>query len=85
MPKIVAAAINIGGKFHTLPAPARHHDIIKYCADELKLPQPILGEQGFMDDTGRFLMRKAASRIAKEAGQIEKLKWPPYLYSEDLW
>lgn len=83
--KIVAAAINLNGFIHTLPAPARHHDIIRYLAHDMKLPTPIMGDQGFMDEGGRFLMRKAAARIAIKNGQIAKLIAPPNLYSEDLW
>lgn len=82
---IKAAAINIDGVIYTLPAPARHHDIISHCADVLKLNTPIMGEQGFIDDTGKFLMRRYAANIAMREGQITKLMSPPYLYSEDLW
>jgi hypothetical protein len=42
-------------------------------------------EQGFVTSDGRFVGRKQAGCIAILAGQIERLKWPPLLYSEDLW
>ena len=41
--------------------------------------------RGFVLSDGRFARRKAAAAVAIRAGQIEKLNWPPNLYSEDLW
>jgi hypothetical protein len=43
------------------------------------------GNQGFVTDTGEFVDRIEAARIAIECGQIKELKWPPNLYSEDLY
>lgn len=44
------------------------------------------GEQGFLTNTGRFVRREPAMRIATEAGQ---LKGEPMnarrLHTEDLW
>ena len=48
-------------------------------------PQDETWEQGFLLSDGRFARRKAAASVALRAGQIEKLNWPPNLYSEDLW
>lgn len=42
-------------------------------------------EQGFLLNNGRFAMRKAAAALAVRNGQIDAPKWPPNLYSEDLW
>ena len=35
--------------------------------------------------TGKYLRRLKLAKAALEAGQIDALKWPPNLYSEDLW
>jgi len=48
-------------------------------------PFTSLDAQGFLLSDGRFCRRKAAAGIAIKAGQIDELKWPPDLYSEDLW
>ncbi len=45
-------------------------------------PKPITGEQGFVTNTGQFVTREEAAKIAFEAGQI--LKPVPKLFSEDL-
>ena len=42
-------------------------------------------EQGFLNDKGEFLNRRDAAKEALECGQIQKLNWPPNLYSEDLY
>lgn len=84
---IVAAAIRKGDKVYTLPPPARHHDIISLIATETE-ERPAVKHpdvQGFVTDDGTFVDRKRAIRIAIEAGQITRPKWPPNLYSEDLW
>lgn len=48
-------------------------------------PWPIVGEQEFLDDNGTFLDRIEGAEVAIKTGQIIKLKWPPNLFSEDLW
>jgi hypothetical protein len=66
-------------------SPLRHNDLIKILV-ECNLPTPIIGEQGFITDTGRFVDRKDALEIAKESGQIiEKHGNFKVLYSEDMW
>lgn len=80
--KIKQAAIRDGeGVVHTLPRPARHHTImhqfkVKLCEHSV---------EGFVLEDDTFVDRKTAGKLAVEAEQIEKLKWPPNLYSEDLW
>lgn len=85
--KIVAAAIFTPDReIVSLPAPARHHNIIRHIVDNMGYDSVGYGfEQGFIDNDGVFLRRKPAARIAKKAGQIEELAHPPNLYSEDLW
>lgn len=83
--RVVATAIlDKDGNPVSLPPPARHHTIIHLLAERGE-PTPIMGEQGFMLSDGTFCRRRRAGMIAIKAGQIAKLRWPPYLYSEDLW
>lgn len=81
---VAAGILGRDDKVWTLPPPARHHHIIKFMAESGE-PIPINGEQGFVLNDGRFVMRKAGARVAIAAGQIKALKWPPNLYSEDIW
>ncbi len=78
---IIAAAVKIDYQIRALPAPARHHDILH------KYPRPdhTHGVQGFIDDQRGFVGREHAGEIALREGQIRELKWPPELFSEDLW
>ena len=88
--KIVAAAVKDGnGLIHFFPRPCRHH----HTVHALHRPNndaendiiEAKGTQGFVTSDGTFVDRVEGARIAIEAGQIKALKWPPYLYSEDLW
>ena len=80
MTKIVAAAVNHGGKVWT----GTRHGIIMaeiwskggYC----KIPQE---EQGFVTDTGLFVNRFQAGAIAFDAGQTATRK--ETLLSEHVW
>lgn len=84
--RVAAAALRLeDGTIVTEPPPARHHDLIKVAVAEHGARAGLINEQGFVDEDGRFMRRKPAGQAAIEAGQIEKLRWPPNLYSEDLW
>ena len=82
---IVAAAIRIDGVVHSLPKPARHHDIVQQATG----PAGEDALQGFIDDEHGFVDRYDAWIIAKRAGQL--LARAPTdgrggtLYSEDVW
>ncbi len=52
---------------------------------QFPLPNHVHGEEGFIDHAVGFVGRVMAGQIALDAGQIEKLQWPPRLFSEDLW
>ena len=82
---IGAAVIGYDGVVVWLPPPARHHTIMRHMVDDLKHPIPINGKQGFIDNEIGFVDRIRAAACAINCGQIDKLNWPPYLYSEDLW
>lgn len=82
---IVAAAIrDHDGTVYTLPPPNRHHNIIGMMAQK-GIKTPITGDQGFVNENGVFYNRIQAAAEALRRKQIEKLQWPPNLYSEDLW
>ena len=80
-PTVETAAIRVKGIVHTLPRPARHGDLLLKHGDPR--PHPTR-DQGFVLSDGRFVGRLRAVGFAKRAGQITEPKWPPYLYSEDL-
>lgn len=69
----------------TLPAPNRHVDVLSAMRmGQIDGDSPDF-EQGFILETGEFVDRWNGARHAKHSRQIEKLRWPPDLYSEDLW
>lgn len=80
----VAAIRDHDGTIYSVPRPGRHHDVIRLMVEKGR-PTPITGTQGFLLTDGRFAMRKEAGRLAIASGEISALKWPPDLYSEDLW
>jgi hypothetical protein len=70
--RVVASAIRLDSVTYT---GLRHHQIIMYLVDA-GFSTPIHGEQGFIDDTGRFLSRKEAANLALASGQVSKLIAP---------
>lgn len=85
---IVAAAIRMSnGLVVSMPAPHRHHDIIRMLNDAYARPYLMRGEQGFLDDKGNFRNRIEAAEMAIAEGQLldDRLLAPHSLYSEDLW
>lgn len=82
--RIISVAISTFGIIASLPAPARHGDVVRKLHDfNPTLVQP--EDQGFLTSAGRFVNRREAAHIALETGQLEKLHSPPHLFSEDLW
>ncbi|WP_376704732.1 hypothetical protein RQ479_08285 [Mesorhizobium sp. ISC25] len=82
--RIVAVAIRHRGLVVTLPAPARHCDVLRPLYDLTK-ELVALRNQGFLTSNGRFVGRHEAAVVAVKAEQIRDPQWPPELYSEDLW
>lgn len=82
-----AAIMHPDGRVYSLPPPARHANILWMMVEKRVMPpdNALGGEQGFLLSDGRFCRRKPAGVIALKAGQIKELRWPPSLYSEDLW
>lgn len=83
--QITHVAIKYANKVFSLPAPNRHHDVIRMIGG---ISGPDV--QGFLDADGVFLNRKQAMEVATQTGQIKRLDTPgtyqgPQLFSEDLW
>ena len=86
--RIVAAAILHDGRVYVLPAPARHHDVMRSMLETHNVKASGASEQGFVTDTGKFVRRKPALIIAEHAKQIipgRKVSGLCELYSEDVW
>lgn len=84
---IAAVAILHEGAVWSMPAPARHHDVIRLIALSGPDAKPVRGgsAQGFLTSRSRYVERREGGRIALAAGQTEALKWGDRLFSEDLW
>ncbi len=82
--RIVSAAVSIGGLIYSMPAPARHCNILWALQHpEDGIPQ----SQGFLTNTGRFVGRLEAYIIATSTGQrkVEDFGGRHEAYSEDFW
>lgn len=88
LPRITHVAVQYAGRVWSLPAPNRHHDVLRHIARETG--DGIRGSdvQGFLDDAGRFLRRGQAYSLAARNGQLRRLPsgyQGTDLFSEDLW
>jgi aryl-alcohol dehydrogenase-like predicted oxidoreductase len=84
--RIVAVAHRWMGLTFSVPAPGRHHNVIHAMADAgIPMAARSPAVQGFLTNRGRWVDRKEGAAIAIAGGQIPALRWPPDLYSEDLW
>ncbi len=77
-------AVYYNEKVYSLPAPNRHHDVIR------TIPGGVAGPdiQGFLDDQGAFYNRRDAYLLASFNGQLKRGPGGyqgDRLYSEDLW
>ena len=83
---ITHVAIQYDGKTYSLPAPNRHHHVIRMIAKENGVGIKGPDVQGFLDENGEFLNRQVAFIRAQETGQINRRSYQGGdLYSEDLW
>jgi hypothetical protein len=87
--RVEKAAIRTNeGQVFTVDPPKRHHDVIR-AIRESGYEGPVCGDrQGFVLNDGRFVMRKAALRVAIKAEQarLDKCIAPGIgLFSEDIW
>lgn len=82
---IVAAACQLDGLTFSMPAPARHGDVIfSMVSLGIKCGYET---QGFLDHRGVFLGRKAAMIVAYTWGQLAEGEFEDggELFSEHLW
>lgn len=85
MRHISHVAVRFAGVTYSLPAPNRHHHILRLIYAEHGKTWPNV--QGFLDNRGKFLRRKPSVRVALAASQVlnrANLR-PQRLFSEDLW
>lgn len=81
---IVAAACQLEGLTLSLPAPARHHDVLQ-SMHVLGLPAH-KANQGFLDHRGVYVGRKAAMIVAYQFSQVtDEFQDGGELFSEHLW
>jgi len=70
----------------SLPAPARHFQVVHLLSEKFGHQDRGMDTQGFLLSDGTFCRRVQAKRIAERAGQLlpraMKLR---ELYSEDVW
>lgn len=88
-PRITHVAIRFRDRIWTLPAPNRHHDVIRHIIDSTGVDAvdvPV-EDEGFADATGRFLNRKQALFVAEMNDQLraDRPIWHGQLFSENLW
>lgn len=88
-PKITHVAIRFQGVIYSLPAPNRHHHVIRHIVETTgaKSVDSREEDQGFLDESGRYLTRKQALYSARVNNQIKpgtviRLN---QLFSEDVW
>lgn len=84
-----AAIRHADGTVFDVPRPGRHSHVIALMSAMDKpfaCPEEECHEQGFITNTGRFVDRYEARKIAEAAAQlIERAMNLPQLYSEDVW
>lgn len=83
-PLAVAAAILQDGTIYSLPAPARHHNVMDWMVHNLDIDK-VTGRQGFLMSDGRFFTRRQAKAAAEHNNQMLKASSLSELFSEDLW
>jgi hypothetical protein len=89
MERIVGVAIRLPVLDTTIsmPAPYRHHNIIK-SLDRLNIKFDQRWEQGFITSEGRFVNRTIALHMVLDENGVQKIIGPirgKQLYSENLW
>lgn len=87
--KITHVAIRFNGVVYSLPAPNRHHHVIWHIVQTTGCSSVDVREddQGFLDESGRYLTRRAALVSARMYNQIKNpddIRMGK-LFSEDVW
>jgi hypothetical protein len=86
-PPITHVAIRFKGTTYSLPAPNRHHDVIRHIVETtgVSCVDSRNEDQGFLDADGRYLNRRQAMVNAKLNNQFNDRPIHYQLYSENLW
>ena len=88
-PKITHVAIRFDSQIYSLPAPNRHHHVIRHICETtgVKCVDAYGENQGFLDETGRYLTRAEALVVAMKTGQCraDRPICGDVLFSENLW
>ena len=87
---ITHVAIRFLGTVYSLPAPNRHHDVIRMIVEQTgaECVDARDDDQGFLIDGERYCRRRPALRIALESGQCKPDALGVRLgrlFSEDVW
>lgn len=86
---VTHVAMRFQGQVYSLPAPNRHHDVIRLIAEltGVKYVDSRDEDQGFLDADGRYLTRRQAivsARINRQIKNPSKIRLGQ-LFSEDVW
>jgi hypothetical protein len=87
---ITHVAIIYDGTTYSLPAPNRHHNVIRLITATNGVGIKGPDRQGFLDSNGIFLSRRGAYIRSKKTNQLKRNVSPGMydgdeLFSEDLW
>jgi len=83
---ITLAAIKENNMVYVGKKGQRHDSVINDMITIHKLPPPVTGIQGFVDESGTFYNRHDAAKHAFECGQLPNDdKCPEIILSENLW
>jgi len=87
LPLTQVACRDTEGRIWSMPRPFRHHHVLRIMHDHgAKQAEDNHGNQGFLDESGRYLTRKQALVNAKANDQIKNGEIiGGVLTSEDLW
>lgn len=86
--QITHVAISYAGRIWSLPAPNRHHDVIRLIAKETGAGMYGPHSEGFLTENGTYLDRRSARWLAASTGQFKRAAGGTQseeLFSEDLW
>jgi hypothetical protein len=88
-PPITHVAVRFAGRIFSLPRPNRHHHVIWKIVEETgaETVDSRDEDQGFLDESGRYLTRKQAlvnALLNKQVKDESEIRLGQ-LYSEDVW
>ena len=82
----VAIRRKLDNRLWCLPAPNRHHNLIRIIYEETgQAVTRALYEQGFYTNKQGFIDRYDALKVAKASGQLKNRSAIQILFSEDMW